>query len=180
MQKSIETLEQNDYLDEEAFDDLKEVYAAKIGNYLMNFSALEHSLNTSTADLINDRGHAPGYLIIEKLNFSSKIDLWYKLYTQRIITQGHNEEKGLLKKLKEIQQKLIESNSFRNIIAHANWLSLTHDNSVRSKIVYDSEEGNITFRRYKVTPEILHTKNIECMTANSGLLFFDIMPEHAE
>jgi hypothetical protein len=42
---------------------------------VLAFSSLEHSVNLALAEEINDRGHLPGYQIIELLTTRDKIDL---------------------------------------------------------------------------------------------------------
>ena len=158
MAKTFETLEQYDFVDDEYLEKVKGKYASIIGLFLMRFSGLEHSLNLAIAEIINSRAHDPGYAVVERLTIDNKIELFYKMYLH--LVSNTNKKKLLL--LKSLRDKLKASNKFRNVLVHANWLSLKKDGYVRSKITTDNEEGYIKFQISKVTTNIIkmETKNL--------------------
>ena len=84
-------------------------------------------------------------------------------------------------KLGSYRKALQQLNKFRNIIVHANWLSLTKDFYVRSRIVVDPEEGSIKFKQFKITPQAIRKeiKRLELITAKLEHLSVTILdPEH--
>jgi len=56
------------------------------------------------------------------------------------------------KELKALRARLKEASTFRNVVVHANWFSLTKESYVRSKIVVNGDEGHVQFRKVKLTP----------------------------
>jgi hypothetical protein len=148
---SIEELEQFDYLDNEYFEKVIGAYSRLIGLFLIKFSYLEHEINLAIADVIQDRAHNSGYIVIERLTVANKIDLFYRLYLQLAAFGGKKNKERLLK----IKKQLEYMNTFRNNIVHANWQSLTKKRFVRTKIMTDPNEGQIKFRNIKIdTPMI--------------------------
>lgn len=163
-------LDQYDYFDEEYIESVKEEYACYIGLFLINFSSLEHDLNVRIAEIVNERSHDLGYYVIEKLTLKNKIDLFCKLRHRKYTsTFGDN----LKNKLKLIENKLNEINSFRNIIVHANWPSLTKDKYVRSKIMVDNEEAEIKFKTVKFTPLLIKQKIKEMHSVQNEIEKFE-------
>jgi len=154
-QKDIfDGLEQYDFIDEEYLEKVVDKYSSLIGLFLINFSCLEHELNLAIADFFGDDYHETGYVIIEKLNTSNKIELFYKIYI-RLESFKSKKTKNVLDK---IRQKLELINTFRNSIVHANWQSLSKDGFVRTKIIVDNQEGYIKFKKVQITPKIIREK----------------------
>lgn len=154
IQNDFDELDQYDYAGGEYLEKVVDKYSSLIGLFLINFSILEHDLNLAIADFINERGHEPGFVIIEKITTSNKIDLFYKLYV-RLESFKDKKSKKILDKIRE-QLELL--NSFRNNIVHANWQSLTEDGFVRTKIVVDNQEGYVKFKKVQITPKIIKEK----------------------
>jgi hypothetical protein len=80
--KNFEKLDQYDYLFEDYLITVEDKYAPLIGLFLINFSLLEHELNISIAGIFGDDYHETGYVVIEKLTFRNKIELFYKMYVR--------------------------------------------------------------------------------------------------
>ena len=95
-----------------------------------------------------------GYVVIEKLTTSNKIDLFYKMYV-RLESFKNKKNKEVLNKISEQLESL---NTFRNNIVHANWQSLEKSGFVRTKIVVDNQEGFVKFRKVRITPKIIKQK----------------------
>lgn len=147
-------LEQYDYSDGEFLDKVIGKYSPLLGLFLITFSRLESELNTVIADYINERGHETGFVIIEKITTSNKIDLFYKLYLRFTLYKNPIYKV----KLKKIKNQLDELNTFRNALVHANWESLNKNGYVRTKIVVDDQEGGVKFRKIEVLPKTIRNK----------------------
>lgn len=152
--ESYDELDQYDYIDGEYLEKVVDKYSPLIGLFLINFSILEHELNLAIADFISDRAHEKGFVIIEKLTTSNKIELFYKMYV-RLESFKDKKNKDVLNK---IRKKLESLNTFRNGIVHANWQSLSKDGFVRTKIVVDNQVGYVKFKKVQITPKIIRPK----------------------
>lgn len=133
-----------------------ERFASAIGNYLISFSALEDTVDTELATVINERGYEPGYRIIKYLSFRDKINLLRDDHASFVkhLTSG-NDTKRLLAKLDVIYKKLCELSELRNKVAHANWQSLDVSGFVRTKIITNSDDASLKFLKVKLTPGVL-------------------------
>lgn len=151
---NYDELDQYDFFDGECLDKVVDKYAPLIGLFLINFSILERDLNVAIADSVFDDCHELGYVIIENLTVSNKIELFYKMYI-RLESFKDKKNKDTLYKIREQLKTL---NSFRNDIVHANWQTLTKDGFVRTKIVVDNQEGYVKFKKVKITPKIIREK----------------------
>lgn len=147
-------LELDDYLSGEYLSKVVDKYTPLIGSFLVKFSILEQELNLVLAEYIHDDYIETGFVIIEKLTTSNKIDLFYKMYI-RLESFKEKKNKYILDKIKK---QLVLINSFRNNIVHANWESLTKDGFVRTKIVVDNQEGFVKFKKVEITPRIIRQK----------------------
>lgn len=147
-------LEQYDFVDDEYFEEAVELYSALVGSFMMNFSYLDHELNIAIANIINDRAHDVGYAIVERIMMRNKIELFYKLYS-RLESATDNKTKSVLDK---IRKDFEDMNEYRNQIAHANWQTINKEGEVRVKIVVDSKEGYIKFKKVKITPKDIKLK----------------------
>lgn len=150
---SIE-LDQYDFIDDEYFFKAMLKYSWDIGEFLMNFSYLEHELEVAIAEFISDRGHDVGYLFITKIDeLSEKIDLFYKYY--KMFEYDTNKEKT---ELKEIFKALISISQFRNQLAHAKWQTMQKDGKVRTKIKINTTTGRIEFKNVIIKPKDIRAK----------------------
>jgi uncharacterized phage protein gp47/JayE len=150
-------LDQYDYVDSDFFYEAIEEYSPLIGTFLMNFSLLERELNQAISEIIQDRTHETGYIIISQLNMGKKIEVFHKLYLQlETATDGKHR-----KKLEAIKGKLIALNSFRNQIAHADWGTLSKEHNVRIKIQADTETGFVKFKLACIKPEDIESNTEE-------------------
>lgn len=151
---NYEELDQYDYLDGEYIEKVADRYNLLIGQFLIDFSYLEHEINLAIAEIIHDDFAETGYVIIEKLQVHDKIELLYKMYV-RFESFKDKKNKDILDK---IQQQLKSVNTFRNNIVHANWQSLSRDGFVRTKIIVDNDEGFVKFKKVQITPKIIREK----------------------
>ncbi len=155
--ENYEELNQYAYTDSEYLEKVADKYSSPIGLFLINFSILEHELNLAIADYLHDDAHEIGFVVLEKLTTSNKIDLFYKMY----IRLESFKNRGNREILKKIHEQLGLLNSFRNNIVHANWQSLNKEGFVWSRIVVDNQEGYVKFRKTQITPKIIKRKTRE-------------------
>jgi hypothetical protein len=150
-----EQLEQYDSnWDDEVMVKKKERYAFYIGSFLICFSYLEHSLEIELANLINERSHDDGYILIKDLEMFEKIELYYNLAFPRV--NFAEKRKALkLKQLGDIRKQLEELAVLRNKVAHAKWNTLDKDGFVRVDAKTNKQNGLINFRKFKITPIII-------------------------
>lgn len=153
-ENTYDELGQYDFLDEEYLDEVIDKYSPLVGQFLINFSCLEHELNLAIADIFADDYHETGYVIIEKLTTRNKIELFHKMYI-RLESVKDKSSKDVLNKIKG---QLESINTFRNSIVHANWQSLSKDGLVRTKIMVDNQEGYVKFKNIKITLKIIQKK----------------------
>ena len=157
-EKDLEILEQLDYFEDDYIDKVFDKYSQLIGWFLIEFSHLEHDFNIIIAEFFGDDYHETGYIVIKKLMFFNKIELFYDLYIRPISFLEKNKKKQ--EKLLNIKKRLDDINTFRNRVVHANWSSLNKDGFVRTRIITDYRvDGAVKFERVKITPKIIK-KNI--------------------
>lgn len=151
MKCDYETLGQYDYYDEEHLEKVVEKYSFLIGLFVVKFSSLEHEIDVAISEFFGDDYHETGYVIIENLSISNKIDLLYKIYAR---LESFNEKKHK-QLLDQIKNRLAAINTFRNFIVHANWETLTKEGFVRVKIMVDNQEGFVKLKKIQITPKII-------------------------
>lgn len=147
-------MDQYDYVDEDYFYEAIDEYSPLIGSFLMNFSLLERELNIAIAEFINDGTHEIGYVVVGQLSMERKIEIFYKFYLQmETSVDGKNKVR-----LEKIKRSLLELNSFRNQIAHADWGTLNKKHGVRIKIQTDNETGLVKFKLANILPKDIEGK----------------------
>jgi hypothetical protein len=151
MKCDYEALGQYDYYDEEHLEKVIEKYSFLIGLFVVKFSSLEHEIDVAIAEFFGDDYYETGYVIIENLSISNKIDLLYKIYAR---LESFNEKKHK-QLLDQIKNRLAAINTFRNFIVHANWETLTKEGFVRVKIMVDNQEGFVKLKKIQITPKII-------------------------
>jgi hypothetical protein len=117
--------------------------------FLVRFSALEHTLDIAVADLLSDRVHSLGYLVLEGMQLNNKLRLFRRLYQMHL---NHFYPKRS-KRLSSLMKKLDACRIFRNAAVHANWTTLDPSGYVRTKVSED--DGEVIFKKVKITPHII-------------------------
>lgn len=171
-----EELEQYDgCLDDEVMEKKEEKYSSCIGSFLIWFSNLEHILDIQIANLINERSHDDGYIIIKDLEMFEKIELYYNLAFPRVNFSDKRKDTKI-KKLGTIRKQLEDLSILRNKIAHAKWNTLDRDGFVRVDTRTSKENGLIKFRKFKITPTIMRQgiKDIENLSEKLSTFTDDI------
>lgn len=111
-----------DEFQQESVDDYLYSAMPLIGLVIMRFNGLEKLFDSILCQRINDRSDQLGLLVINKLSYSSKIDLFKRLSDDllRCCGESIDEYVGLINDLKECGR-------LRNIVAHADWDSTDHE-----------------------------------------------------
>lgn len=172
LEVKYEELEQYDYSsDDDVMFRKQDQYSSCIGLFLIWFSNLEHSLDIELANLINDRSHDEGYVVIKDLEMFEKIELFYNLAFPRV----HFSNKRKSQKMKSlilIYKKLDDLTILRNRIAHGKWNTLDKEGFIRVDAKTNKENGLIKFRKYKITPKIMRKGVTEIKALVDNLSLF--------
>jgi len=87
-----------------------------IGLVVMYFNAVEKSLDSFICEIISDRTDAPGLIVIQKLMFNAKLDL-FKRFSEDFHHCIANEPPNF----DELIRELTEIARLRNLVVHADW-----------------------------------------------------------
>lgn len=160
IQKEIKTKPFDQYFDyeENNLSKQKEVKLQEsIGKLFMSFSFVEQDLNDALCSLINDRADSVGVLIIRKMFFKQKLNIYKDMVSDFIrCVGGPTKSKKLLNKTDSVIKKAEELSEFRNDIAHADWTTLDKDNFVTISIEIDNKkEEGVHYKKMKITPGII-------------------------
>lgn len=155
LEVKFEELEQYDSRwDYEVIEKKQDKYATYIGSFLITFSSLEHSLDIELANLINNRGHEQGYVIIKDLEMFEKIELFYNIAFP-ILQFTEKRKRQKMVQLGQIRKQFEDLATLRNKIAHAKWNTLDEEGFVRVDTKTSKENGFIKFRKFKITPIVM-------------------------
>ena len=89
-----------------------------IGLVVMYFNTVERSLDSQICEIISDRTDTPGFIVIKKLLFSAKLDL-FKRFSDDFHQCFANESSNF----NELTTELSEIARLRNLVVHADWSS---------------------------------------------------------
>ena len=104
--------------DEDKAEEFIENALPSIGLIVMYFNSLESTLDSVLCENFTDRTDSLGLIVLNKLNYSSKVDLFKRFCDDFQV--------GIERKLEsydEIIANLRESGRLRNMVVHANWES---------------------------------------------------------
>ncbi len=113
-----------------------------IGLIVMYFNSLESSLDSVLCENFTDRTDATGLIVLNKMNYSAKVDLLKRFCDDFQI--------GLDKQLIGYEQlitDLRESARLRNLVAHANWES--------------TDDEGYTYVRLKMSKKGMHQEYVQ-------------------
>lgn len=102
-----------------------------IGLVVMYFNSLEKSLDSFICEIISDRTDAPGLIVIQKLMYAAKVDL-FKRFSEEL----HNCF-STPPDFNDLVSELTEVGKLRNLVVHADWRS--------------TDEAGYTFVRMKTS-----------------------------
>lgn len=174
-------------LDQYAFDvdfsdEKDEAFYSGIGLALVSFGYFESVLNRCIIKMISDRSDDRGFAIVSLLELRQKLDLFFNDMGPILVDDGLD--------IKGMHSKLLRVIEIRNLIAHADWSTLTNDNYVRCQIRHNKNDASIRFRYYNFSKDILHRISkevyeicdnfIDDLSRGSGVssLLYDVIDEY--
>jgi len=89
-----------------------------IGLVVMYFNAVEKSLDALICEIICDRTDEPGLIVIQKLMFNAKLDLF-----RRFSEEFHLSFEAKPAKFDNLHVELSDVARLRNLVVHADWQS---------------------------------------------------------
>lgn len=87
-----------------------------IGLVVMYFNAVEKSVDSMICEIISDRTDVPGLIVIQKLMFNAKLDLF-----KRFSEDFHQSFGSEAPNFDELIRELGEIARLRNLVVHADW-----------------------------------------------------------
>lgn len=103
-----------------------------IGLVVMYFNSLEKSLDSFICEIISDRSDVPGLIVIQKLMYAAKVDL-FKRFSEEL----HSCFNSTPPDFEKLVSELIEVGKLRNWVIHADWSN--------------TDEEGYTFVRLKIS-----------------------------
>lgn len=100
-------------------DEFLEQTAPLIGYLVHDFNSLDAQLNSEICELINDRTDEPGAIIIHKMTFSAKVELFNNL-----VQSMESACKASIPDFQKLIDRLRECGKLRNAVVHAEWDSI--------------------------------------------------------
>ena len=111
-----------DDVDEEKAEKDLENALSFIGLIVMYFNALESSLDSVLCENFTDRTDSIGLIVLNKMNYSSKVELF-----KRFCDDFQFNLDKQLEGYELLMTDLAESGRLRNLVVHANWESTDYD-----------------------------------------------------
>lgn len=108
----------HDIDDEDRAEEYLDESLPLIGLVVMYFNSLEKSLDSLICEIISDRTDAPGLIVIQKLMYAAKVDLF-----KRFSNDFHGCFDSSPADFNELIGELIEVGKLRNLVVHADWSS---------------------------------------------------------
>jgi len=118
-----------------SIDDFLYQTAPLIGYIIHSFNSLDEELNSCICNLINDRADEPGALIIYKIPFSAKIDLFNRLVKSLEVSTNKT-----IPTLNSLINDLKKCGELRNAVVHAEWENMTEDMYTYVKMKFQKKE----------------------------------------
>lgn len=104
--------------DEERAESYLDESLPLIGLVVMYFNAVEKSLDSFICEIVSDRTDAPGLIVIQKLMFNAKLDLF-----KRFSDDFHLCFEDQPEHFPDLVHELGEIARLRNLVVHADWSS---------------------------------------------------------
>jgi len=120
MNKKTKQLNQNlshDIEDDEVAANYLSESLPLIGQVVMCFNCLEKSLDSFICESISDRTDETGLIVIQKLMYAAKVDLFKRISEQFNICFFTPTD------FKDVINELVEVGKLRNMVVHADWSS---------------------------------------------------------
>lgn len=125
MQKKLVPFIQNlahDIEDEDLAAEYLELALPLVGEVVMYATDLERSIGFYICEMITDRTEGPGLIVIQKLQFAAKLDLFKRLAEDFQLSFGQSAP-GFANMITE----LLEVARLRNLVVHAEWTSMNEE-----------------------------------------------------
>lgn len=132
----------HDVEDEEKAEEYLDIALPYIGLIIMNFNSLEGTLDSVLCENFTDRTDATGLIVLNKMNYSAKVDL-----LKRFCDDFHIGIDKQLEGYEQLISDLRESARLRNLVAHANWGS--------------TDDEGYTYVRLKMSKKGMHQEYVQ-------------------
>lgn len=106
----------HDIEDEDKAEEYLDESLPLIGLVVMYFNSIEKSLDSLICEIISDRTDAPGLIVIQKLMYAAKVDLF-----KRFSDEFHSCFDSSPADFNHLVGELIEVGKLRNLVVHADW-----------------------------------------------------------
>ena len=128
--------------DEDKSEEFIDNALPSIGLIVMYFNSLESTLDTVLCENFTDRTDSPGLIVLNKLNYSSKVDLFKRFCDDFQVCTARK-----LEGYERIIENLNQSGRLRNMVVHANWES--------------TDEEGYTFLKLKMSKNGMHQEYVQ-------------------
>ena len=108
--------------DEHGAEDYLDESLPLIGLVVMYFNGLEKALDSLICETINERSDSPGLLVVQKIAYSAKVDLF-----RRFCEDFHTSFEAPVPGFTELISTLTETGQLRNLVVHADWENTDHE-----------------------------------------------------
>jgi uncharacterized protein YutE (UPF0331/DUF86 family) len=122
--------------------------APLIGYLVHNFNSLDEQLNRAICERVNDRTDEPGAIIIHKMNFSAKVDLFNNLVRSMEIAF-----ESTIPNFKTLIERLKKCATLRNAVVHAEWENMNEKGYTYVKMSFN--DNGMQQHYWQFTPESL-------------------------
>lgn len=112
----------HDIEDEDRAEEYLDESMPLIGLVVMYFNSLEKSLDSVICESISDRTDASGLIVIQKLMYAAKVDLF-----KRFSDDFHGCFESSPADFTELIGELVEVGKLRNLVVHADWSNTDED-----------------------------------------------------
>jgi len=93
-----------------------------IGLVVMYFNSLEKALDSVLCETVTDRSDVPGLIIIQKLSYGAKVDLF-----KRFCDDFHLLGSSVIDGFDSLIVGLADVGKLRNLVVHADWENTDHE-----------------------------------------------------
>ena len=108
--------------------------APLIGYIVHYFNSLEQTLDHAICEKVSDRTDQPGAIIIHKLSYSAKVDLFYRMIRSMELAFGKD-----LPSFNSLIQDLRKCGTLRNAVVHADWNHVNEDGFTYVKLDFNKD-----------------------------------------
>lgn len=133
-----------------------------VGLVVMYFNVLEKSLDAFLCEIISDRTEAPGLIVIQKLMYAAKLDLF-----KRFADDFHLCEPTEPPQFGELISELSEVARLRNLVVHADWSSTDEEGYTYVRL--KSTKNGLLQEYAQLSVESLNALIVRVIAANHSL-----------